>query len=51
MEDWCVSASDSEDDKPGEGAAETCLEFGGIKISPQRLIDLMQVEIAGCESV
>lgn len=43
MEDWCVSGSGSEDDKPGEEAAGMCLEFGGIKIPPQRLLELMQV--------
>lgn len=45
MEGWVLSGTDSEEEGGGVGeAAEVYFEFGGIKIPPSRLLDLMQVK-------
>ena len=43
MEDWSVGGSASEEENGGEEGATACLDFGGIKIPPDRLLQLMQV--------
>lgn len=48
MEEWSVAGSGSEED--GE-AAEPYLNFGGIRIPPERLLQLMQASASGCVNV
>lgn len=45
MEDWSVSDSDTGGEENDEQASETCLDFGGIMIPPQRLVELMQASV------
>ena len=42
VEDWSVPGSGSEEEAEG-GGEEAHLDFGGIKIPHQRLLELMQV--------
>lgn len=50
MEEWSVAGSGSEED---EESATNCLDFGGIKIPPHRLLHLMQASACTykCEMV
>lgn len=44
MEDWSVPGSGSEGEGSEAGDGRTPLDFGGIKIPPMRLLELMQVK-------